>query len=154
VIARVLRVFLIGVALLAGCTSTPQATSERDAEAKRFLTRPDAAKIYVFRPDLNTADMGDTVLHVDDQLIGTTLPRTFFVVDVYPGPRVVRAVSPGTGQISIDAEAAQLYFVELNTLEGGSPLLRRVNSDIGKREILRCCSLMENWTPGQRPFLR
>jgi len=24
----------------------------------------------------------------------------------------------------------------------------------GKRDILRCCSLLENWAPGQRPFLR
>ena len=26
--------------------------------------------------------------------------------------------------------------------------------DTGKREILRCCSLLENWAPGQRPLLR
>jgi hypothetical protein len=144
----------IAIFVLAGCTSTPQAASERDAEAKRFHTRPDAARIHVFRPDLNTADMGDTVLHVDDRLIGTTLPRTFFVIDVSPGRRVVRAVSPGTDQITIDTEAAQLYFVELDALEGGSPMLRRVNPDTGKREILRCCSLLENWAPGQRPLLR
>lgn len=144
----------IAVIALAGCTSTPQATTERDAEAKRFLARPDVARIYVFRPDLNTADMGDTVLHVDDRLIGTTLPGTYFVVDVHPGPRVVRAVAPGESQIGINVEAGQLYFVELNNFEGGSPLLRRVDLDAGKREILRCCALLENWVPGQRPFLR
>jgi hypothetical protein len=33
-------------------------------------------------------------------------------------------------------------------------IFRRVEPETGKRDILRCCSLMENWEPGQRPFLR
>jgi hypothetical protein len=37
---------------------------------------------------------------------------------------------------------------------GGISRFMLVKPEAGKRDILRCCSLMENWAPGQRPFLR
>jgi hypothetical protein len=36
----------------------------------------------------------------------------------------------------------------------GTSRFRRHDPETGKREVLRCCALMENWTPGQRPLLR
>jgi len=32
--------------------------------------------------------------------------------------------------------------------------VREQTRETGKREILRCCEMMENYAPGQRPLLR
>ncbi len=138
---------------LGGCASTPQATPRSDAEAKQFMTHPGFAGIYVFRPDFKADMMEDTVLYVDDRLIGQTLPGTFFRVDVQPGAHVVRSSASGASQIMVDARADELYFVELN-VSGGNSRLSMVEPDVAQRTIRQCCALMENWTPGQRPLLR
>jgi uncharacterized protein DUF2846 len=138
---------------LGGCASTPQATPRSDAEAKQFITHPGFAGIYVFRPDFKADMMEDTVLYVDDRIIGQTLPGTFFRVDVQPGSRVVRSSAAGSSQVTVTARADELYFVELN-VSGGNSRLSLVTPDAAKRTILRCCALMENWAPGQRPLLR
>ena len=138
---------------LGGCASTPQATRERDAEAKRFISHPGFAALYVYRPDFLGAEMDDSTLYVDDRLIGATLPGTFFRIDVQPGARVVSSSAAGSGQLKVDARPDQLYFVQLNVMSGGSRLTL-VEPEAAKRAILKCCSLMENWAPGQRPLLR
>lgn len=143
----------VAMLALAGCASVPQATPERDAEAKRFITQADTAGIYVYRPDFLTAQMDDSVLYVGDRLIGANLPGTFFRIDVNAGVHVLRSVASGSSEIKINARAGELNFVLLN-VSGGSSLLRLVGPEVGKRDILRCCALMENWAPGQRPFLR
>lgn len=148
-----LAVLATAMLALAGCVSVPQATPERDAEAKRFLARPDAATIYIYRPDFLTAEMDDSVVYVGDRLLGMNLPGTFFRFDVLPGAHVVRSVASSASQIRIDARAGELYFVRLY-VSGGNSLLGLVDADAGKRDILRCCALMENWAPGQRYLLR
>ena len=144
--------WLVLLLALGGCASTPQATPARDAEAKRFLSQPGFAGIYVFRPDFKADMMEDTVLHVDDRLIGQTLPGTFFRVDVQPGAHVVRSSAAGASQIKIDARADELYFVELN-VSGGNSRLSMANPAVAQRTIRQCCALMESWAPGQRPLL-
>lgn len=143
------------IVALAGCVSTPQATSERDAEAKRFLARPDAAIIYVYRFDFASTGMAseDTVLYVDDRLIGATLPLTFFRFDLREGVHLLHGVGHDQGSLKLEARAGEVYFVML-LAAGGVSDFRRVDAATGKRDILRCCSLMENWVPGQRPVLR
>jgi hypothetical protein len=146
---------LLGTLLLAlgGCASTPQATPARDAEAKRFLSHPGFATIYVYRPDILTAEMDDSVLYVDDRLIGATLPGTFFRVDVQPGAHVVSSSAAGSANLKLDTRPDELYFVQLNVFSGGSRLAL-VDSEKAKGTLLKCCALMENWAPGQRPLLR
>ena len=145
----------VSIVALSGCVSTPQATSERDAEAKRFLPRPDAAVIYVYRFDFASTGMAseDTVLYVDDRLIGAALPLTFFRFDVREGVHLLHGVGHDQGSLKLEARAGEVYFVML-LAAGGVSDFRRVDAATGKRDILRCCSLMENWAPGQRPVLR
>ena len=145
----------VSIVALSGCVSTPQATGERDAEAKRFLPRPDAAVIYVYRFDFASTGMAseDTVLYVDDRLIGATLPLTFFRFDVREGVHLLHGVGHDQGSLKLAARAGEVYFVML-LAAGGVSDFRRVDAATGKRDILRCCSLMENWAPGQRPVLR
>ena len=138
---------------LGGCASTPQGTPQRDAEAKRFISQPGFAAIYVYRPDFKGDMMEDTILYVDDRLIGQTLPGTFFRVDVQPGARVVSSSAAGSTQLKLDTRPDELYFVQLNVMSGGSRLAL-VDAETAKRTIRKCCALMENWAPGQRPALR
>jgi hypothetical protein len=139
--------------VLGGCASTPQATSARDAEAKRFIAQPGYAAIYVFRPDFPTRTIEDTILHVDDRIIGQTLPGAFFRVDVHPGVRVVRASAGTATEIKVNARPGELHFVQLN-VTGAAPHLALVEPAKAQAAILKCCALMENWVPGQRPLLR
>jgi len=139
---------------LAGCTSTPIASPERDAEAKRFLPRADAAVIYVYRDETGTAlDLDTTVLLVNDRLIGSTLPGGFFRFDARAGAHLLQGHGFDQGRLKIDARNGEITFVSLRTA-GGTSDFRLVAPETGKRDILRCCSLLENWAPGQRPFLR
>ena len=140
---------------LAGCASTPQATPERDAEAKRFLPRSNTAVIYVYRPDIAVTGVAsdDTVLYVGDRLIGATLPLTFFRFEVQEGVHQLHGTGHDVGNLKLEARAGEIYFVMLLSA-GGISDFRRVDAATGKREILRCCSLLENWAPSQRPLLR
>jgi hypothetical protein len=145
----------VAVALgIGACTSVPQASDARDAEAKQFHTHPNSATIYVYRPDLTHGpNPADTVLWMDSRLIGATLPRTFFRVDTRPGRLLLRGDGRDTGRLALDTSAGEIYFVSLNVIDGISHFAR-VPPETGKRDILRCCAMMENWAPGQRPLLR
>ena len=143
----------IAIFVLAGCTSTPQATRERDAEAKEFNARPDAALIYVYRVDIAARTGDNSVLFVSGRLIGSTLPRTFFQFDVEEGVHLLHGTGPDQGRLKLDTRVGEIYFVMLQ-VAGGVSDFRRVDAETGKRDILRCCSLMENWEPGQRPLFR
>jgi hypothetical protein len=141
---------------LAACVSTPEASRERDAEAKRFVTRPDAAIIYVYRRDpapVEPATENNTVLYVDGRLIGATLPQTFFRFEVREGGHLLQGTGSDPGTLKLDTRGGELYFVSLQAM-GGTSHFSLVKPETGKREILRCCSLLENWTPGQRPLVR
>jgi hypothetical protein len=139
---------------LGGCASVPEATQERDAEARQFETRPGAAALYVFRNDFPGAvALEDSVLYVDDRLIGATLAGTFFRIDLPPGTHELHGYGYDRGSLKVRARDGEAQFVALNVI-GGVSHFRAVSPDAGKREIARCCALMENWRPGQRPLLR
>ncbi len=141
--------------VIAGCASVPQASPERDADAKQFNTHPNAAAIYVYRPDFRApGDDGSTsVLWADGRLIGETLPRTYFRLDLRPGRHFLNGQAVDVGRLTLDTNAGELYFVSL-IVSGGTSIFAVVPPETGKRDILRCCAMMENWAPGQRPLLR
>ena len=148
------RVLLLAIAL-GGCASTPQATRERDAEAKQFTARPDAATIYVYRDDFAAVEPAseNPVLYVDGRLIGGTLPGTFFRFDMRAGEHLLHGYGYDQGTLTMDTRSGEIYFVSLQAA-GGVSHFTLVKPDTGKRDILRCCALLENWAPGQRPLLR
>lgn len=137
---------------LAGCASTPQASSERDAEARQYASHPGSSTIYVYRPDLGASE-SDTVLWLDGKLIGATLPRTFFRVNVEPGKHMLAGMGYDNGKLMIETRPGEIYFVSLTVVAGNS-LFWAVPPEIGRQAVNRCCALMENWAPGQRPLLR
>jgi hypothetical protein len=150
--ARGAGILLMAATLaLTGCASTPQATPERDAEAKRFTADPKTATIYVYRPDFAASDQEDSVIYLSSRQIGSTLPQTFFRLDVEPGMHLLRGIGSDRGQLTIETRAGELYFVKLNVINGQSRFAP-VSPESGQREIRACCALMENSTPEQGPF--
>ena len=94
---------------------------------KQFTSHPNSAAVYVYRPDfpIGTGEWSDSVLWVNDRLIGSTLPRTYFRVDLRPGRQVLRGDGPDIGRFTLDTRSGEIYFVSLNvragtfTLRGG-----------------------------------
>lgn len=144
-------VMLALVVLLAACASTPQASRERDAEGKEFLTHPQAATLYVYRSPFNNTE--DSVLYVDRRLIGATLPGAYFRINAVPGTHTLHGNGLDLGDITIETRPGQLYFIELAVIAGHSHF-RLVPQELGRKTLTTCCALLENWAPGQRPLLR
>jgi hypothetical protein len=94
----------------------------------------------------------DTVLYVDDRLIGSTLPLTYFRFEVREGVRLLHGTGHDQGTLKLETRAGEIYFVMLLAANGISDF-RKVDAATGKRDIQRCCALLENWAPGQRPLL-
>lgn len=142
------------VLALGGCASTPLATPERDAEAKQFIARPDAATIYVYRDDFPTLEQATdgTVLYINRRLIGATLPTTFYRIDMQAGQHLLHGLAYDQGSLKVNTRLGEIYFVSLQSIVGTSHFTL-VDPETGKRNILRCCALLENWAPGKQPLL-
>ena len=140
------------VLLVAGCTSTPEASPQQDALAKEFLTHPNAATIYVYRSEFNHFDT-DSVLFLNGRLIGSTLPGAYFRIDTNPGRHVLHGTGIDMGQVTLETRAGEIYFVSLEVIASHSNF-RVVPDHVGRQRVRACCALLENWAPGQRPFVR
>jgi hypothetical protein len=151
------RPLLLGATLaasvLAGCVSVPQASPARDAEAKAFGTNPGAAAVYVYRNDFTSHLSEESSLFIDGRPIGSTLPGTFFRVDVRAGEHLLHGHGYDQGRLKLATRSGEAYFVALN-VSNNTSYFRTVDPEAAKREIERCCVLMESWAPGQRPLLR
>ena len=66
-----LAICMFVVAFLAGCSTTPEASPQSDADAKRFETAARASIIYLYRADLWG---GVSTIWIDDRLIGLAFP--------------------------------------------------------------------------------
>lgn len=148
--ARHVGSLIAGLLLISGCASTPEASPQHDAVAKEFLTHPNAATVYVYRSEFNHYD-SDSVLYVDGRLIGSTLPGAYFRLDVNPGRHVLHGTGVDIGQISLQTRPGEVYFVSLNVNAGHSQF-RAVPDQVGREQVRACCTLLENWAPGQPRF--
>ena len=152
---RLRHIWLVALLALAACTSTPEASRERDAEAKQFMTHPNAATIYVYRSGLNKHAQiyDDPVLYVDNRLIGNALPGGYFRVDTVPGRHLLHGIGSDAGRLTVDVRPGEIYFVRLDVV-GGQSNFRLESESVGRKTVQACCALLENWAPGQRPLLR
>ena len=143
---------VLAAVLLAACASTPQAPPSRDALAKEFLTHPNAATIYVYRSPFNDYE-SDSVLYMDGRLIGATLPGAYFRIDAVPGRHVLHGTAIDIGHLALDTRPGEIYYVSLD-VHAGHSRFQLVPDRLAQERVRACCALLENWTPGQRPFLR
>ena len=102
------RLLWVLVLLLAGCAQLPP--SAQEIEAKRFEPAPGKSVIYLVRDDPDFTDTGAAVM-LDDNLMGTTYPGTFFRWVVEPGPHQVRGFAGDAGSFSLATAPDAMYFV-------------------------------------------
>jgi hypothetical protein len=130
----------------------PHASRERNEEALQYITHPSAATIYVFRDEPATEAMDESVLYVNGRLIGSTLAGTYFRLDLRPGRHRLHGFGYDPGELTLDMLSGEIYFVALN-VAGLASHFALVGPEAAKRAIARCCVMLENWAPGQRPLL-
>lgn len=140
------------MALISGCAATPEASRESDADAKRFESAPRAAIIYLYRAD-SPGSGGTATIWLDGRLVGETVHSTYFRVIARPGHNRISASGHDTGRLEIDTRENEVYFVAMQVLgdSESSPntRFRSMPPAAGKAELLRCCTLLETWRPGQ-----
>jgi hypothetical protein len=57
------------------------------------------------------------------------------------------------GDFELHTRPGEIYFVSLD-VAGGHAQYRLVPTAVGQQTVRACCALLENWWPGQRPFIR
>jgi hypothetical protein len=130
------RVLVLAM-LLAGCAQLPP--SPQDIEAKRFEQVPGKAVIYLVRdlPDLSRE--GGTVI-LDDNMMGTTYPGTYFRWVVEPGMHRIRGFAGDAGSMTLDAAPDRMYFIQQSFTPGwgfGQSFFRPVPEPYGRSAVLR-----------------
>ena len=139
--------FCLCAALLGGaCTSTPESTRERDAWAKEFEPVTRDSVIYVYRPDFS-GTMAVTDLSVDNRLVGSSLPGTYFRIPVLPGRHLLEVFAAHGEPIEVVTHGNDVIFVELQNYSSvdGTPNMRFriVSAERAKPAIIACCSRLE-----------
>ena len=123
---------------LAGCAPLPP--SPQDIAAKRFEAVPGKAVIYLVRdlPDISR-DAGTVML--DDRMMGTTYPGTYFRWVVDPGRHQIRGFAGDAGGITIDVAPDAIYFVQHSFSRGltgfGQSFFRPIPESYGRGAVMR-----------------
>jgi hypothetical protein len=102
------RLLLVAFAL-AGCAPLPP--SPADIEAKRFEYVPGKAVIYVVRSDPDISREVATLM-LDDNMMGSTYPGTFFRWVVEPGRHQIRGYAGDAGSFTLDTGPDRMYFIQ------------------------------------------
>jgi hypothetical protein len=123
---------------LAGCAPLPP--SPQDIEAKRFEPVPGKAVIYLVRNDPDLSREVATVM-LDDQMMGSTYPGTYFRWVVEPGRHQIRGYAGDNGSMTIDVAADRMYFVQQSVsrfFHGfAQSLFRSIPESYGRPAVLR-----------------
>ncbi len=105
--------------LLAGCVQLPP--SPQDLQAKRFEPVPGKAVIYLVRNNPDISGVAAT-LKLDDVIMGSTYPGTYFRWEVAPGRHRIGGFGPDNGEITLATEAGKIYFVQQVVMTLRSPI--------------------------------
>jgi hypothetical protein len=103
------RLVYVLVFALAACAQLPP--SPQEIEAKRFEAAPGQAVIYLVRDVPDFTDVGAAVM-LDDRLMGSTYPGTFFRWVVPPGRHEIRGYAGDSGHYVLDVSPDRVYFVQ------------------------------------------
>jgi hypothetical protein len=124
--------------VLAACAPLPP--SPKDLEAKRFEFVPGKAVIYLFRDLPDISREGGTVM-LDDAMMGTTYPGTYFRWIVDPGRHQIRGFAGDAGSITLDVAPDRMYFVQQSYSRGltgfGQSFFRPVPESYGRSAVIR-----------------
>ncbi|HET8880698.1 MAG TPA: DUF2846 domain-containing protein [Solimonas sp.] len=145
--------FCVFALTLAGCASAPIGGGSQDADAKRFVARPDVAGLYIYRTE--TIDAALKIdLALDGKPIGPSAAHTYYFLDVEPGRHTVTSTSGNSDSLDIDMEAGQLYYVWQEVKMGflaARTELHRVDADEGRKGVLESSLAAARLVPPAMP---
>ena len=150
-ICRLILILTAACALLGGCAATPEASREDDARAKQFESAPSSAIVYLYRTDMPGNDT-NTVLYLDGRLVGEILPQSYFRVSVRPGTNLLTTYASNNGRLEFKTQSGEVYFISVSVHGNEASFfsdIRSVPPETARAQILRCCSMLETWKPGQ-----
>jgi hypothetical protein len=144
-VLRVLSLALIPLALLglvlslAGCI-TPLPPSPQEIEAKRFDPVAGKAVVYLVREYPDISREVATVM-LDDKMMGSTYPGTFFRWVVEPGRHQIRGFAGDAGTMVLDTLPDSIYFVQQSYTRGftgfGQSFFRLIPEPYGRGAVMR-----------------
>jgi hypothetical protein len=123
---------------LAACAQLPPSPQEIDA--KRFEPAPGKAVIYLVRELPDISREASSVM-LDDNMMGTTYPGTFFRWVLEPGRHQIRGFAGDAGTMVIDVLPDRIYYVQQTYTRGftgfGQSFFRLIPEPYGRGAILR-----------------
>ena len=103
------RFVLLVLLALAGCAPLPP--TPEDLAAKRFEAVPGKAVIYVVRDYPDVSREVATVM-LDDSMMGSSYPGTYFRWVVEPGRHEIRGYAGDNGRIVVDVLPDRIYYIQ------------------------------------------
>lgn len=131
------RFLLMAALALAGCAPLPP--SPQDLEAKRFESAPGKAVIYLVRDYPDISREAASVM-LDDNLMGSTYPGTYFRWVVEPGRHQIRGFAGDSGAITLDVGPGAIYYVQQSFNRGfgfGQSFFRPIPEPFGRGMVMR-----------------
>lgn len=123
-----------------GCASYVSfAPSDKDAEAKRFITEINKANIYLYRNKINS-DIRMPI-SLDGKVIAQTTPRTYLKLTVDPGLHELASEQGNFSSLTIYTKAGKNYFVLQEIISGITTTganLQEVSEAEGRRGVREC----------------
>ena len=138
---KMLALCALAVLVLAsGCASVQMASPEQDTAAKSFAVKPGKANIYVYRNETFGAALKMPVA-LDGKQVGETASKTYFALEVNPGPHTVMSKTENESSVTLNAVAGRNYFlwqeVKMGLISGRSNL-QEVDEATGKAGVAEC----------------
>ena len=102
------RLAVLLLLILGACAELPP--TPQDLAAKRFENVQGQSVIYLVRPYPDASHQGAT-LWLDDRVMGSTFPGTYFRWLVPPGRHRIAGYAGDSGNITLDTAPGGVYFV-------------------------------------------
>ncbi|MDF0607141.1 DUF2846 domain-containing protein [Neisseriaceae bacterium TC5R-5] len=107
---KVCSFIIVIAALLSACASTPMASKEEDAAAKKFQASPNTSRIYLYRNENFGAAVKIPVI-INDKLAGDTVAKSYIVQDLAPGKNTIQGKAENDSTITLDTVAGKIYYI-------------------------------------------
>ena len=131
---------IVMVSFVSACASVPMANTEQDSAAKRFVTNPGKANIYVYRNE----SMGLAVkmpVALNGRLVGDTAAKTYLLLEVDPGRQTLLSKTEIDSTLQVDAIAGKNHFVWQEVKMGlfaARSSLQLVDEATGRAAVAEC----------------
>ncbi len=129
-------------ALLTGCVPFNKAPLSTDAQSKLFTPKADASVVYIYRDEWLFAAAFSMPINVDNKLLGNTVARSFFRIELPPGEHVIISQSDQY-KLPLTTEAGHIYYVWQEVKATGRPTskLHLMSEAEGQQSVLKCTQI-------------